>query len=230
MNLLRYDSPLIQFLNTVFDLIILNVICTICCIPVITIGAALSAKYDVAMRIVRKEDPAIFRPYFKAFKENFKQATLIWMVLLVVCTLLCIDWSWMIDTGFGNVPVLYSVAATLVTIVVLFIIMTIFPIIARFEVTIKDAFKTSLLFSIVYFIGLFSVAMLMFFSVYLSIKYVQYLPAVVVFSHLVVEFCLCLILLRGFKRLEEQFSGEDDEENNDNDIKTEDSTKEEAGE
>ena len=55
MNLLNYDSPLIQFLNKVTDLFILNLLCLICCIPVITIGAALTAKYDVAMRIVRKE-------------------------------------------------------------------------------------------------------------------------------------------------------------------------------
>ncbi|MBR5973809.1 MAG: YesL family protein [Clostridiales bacterium] len=219
MNLLRFDSPFMQFLNTVFDLIILNVLCTICCLPIITIGPALAAKYDVAMRIVRREEPVIFRPYFKAFKENFKQATIIWLILMGVCALLCIDWSWMIDTGFSNVPTVYFVAASFLTLVVLFIIMTIFPIIARFEVTIKDAFKTAVLFSIVYFIGLFSVALIMLFSVYLSIKYIRYLPAVVVFSHLAVEFCLCLILLRGFKKLEEKFTEPSEEEKTDPDTK-----------
>ena len=215
MNLLKYDSPLIQFINTVIDLIILNVLCTICCIPIITIGPALTAKYDVAMRIVRREEPAVFKPFFKAFKENFKQATIIWVILLFACALLCMDWSWMIDTGFSNVPVVYFVAASFITLVVLFIIMTIFPIISRFEVTVKEAFKTSVLFSIVYFIGLLSVATIMGFSLYACIKYFRYLPAVIVLSHLVVEFCLCLILIRGFKKLEEKFA--DTEEDSDKD-------------
>jgi len=213
MNLLKYDSPLIQFINTVVDLIILNVLCTICCIPIITIGPALTAKYDVAMRIVRREEPAVFKPFFKAFKENFKQATIIWVILLFACALLCMDWSWMIDTGISNVPVLYFVAASFITLVVLFIIMTIFPIISRFEVTVKEAFKTSVLFSIVYFIGLLSVASIMGFSLYACIKYFRYLPAVVLLSHLVIEFCLCLILIRGFKKLEEKFT--DPEEDGD---------------
>ena len=61
MDIFKYDSPLMSFLNTVFDLMFLNILCFICCIPIITIGPALAAKYDVAMRIVRKEEPTIFQ-------------------------------------------------------------------------------------------------------------------------------------------------------------------------
>ena len=164
MDLLKFDSPLMSFLNTVIDLMLLNVLCFICYIPIITIGPALAAKYDVAMRIVRHEEPVIFRPYFKAFKENFKQALIIWSILLVVCLLLCMDWTWIIETGFFNVPPFYFVAASLLTLIISFIIMTIFPLIARFELTVREAFKTSLLFSIIYFLGLFSIALIILFS------------------------------------------------------------------
>lgn len=210
MDIFKYDSPLMSFLNTVFDLMFLNILCFICCIPIVTIGPALAAKYDVAMRIVRKEEPTIFRPFFRAFKNNFKQAIIIWSFLLVACFLLYIDWNWIFQNGIGNVSPFYLMAAILTTLIISFIIMTIFPIIARFEVTIKDAFKTSLLFSMVYFLGLFSVSLISVFSLYLCIKYIRFLPLVVVVAHVVIVFCLCLILVRGFSKLEEKF-GETDE-------------------
>jgi len=206
MDIFKYDSPLMSFLNTVFDLMFLNILCFVCCIPIITIGPALAAKYDVAMRIVRKEEPAIFRPFFRAFKNNFKQSIIIWSVLLVACFLLFIDWNWIFQNGIGNVSPFYLMAAILTTMIVSFIIMTIFPIIARFEVTIREAFKTSVLFSMVYFLGLLSVSIISVFSVYLCIKYMRFLPLVVVVSHVIIVFCLCLILVRGFSRLEEKYA------------------------
>jgi uncharacterized membrane protein YesL len=204
-----------SFLNTVFDLMFLNILCFVCCIPIITIGPALAAKYDVAMRIVRKEEPTIFRPFFRAFKNNFKQSIIIWSVLLVACFLLFIDWNWIFQNGIGNVSPFYLMAAIITTLIVSFIIMTIFPIIARFQITIREAFKTSVLFSMVYFLGLLSVSIISVFSVYLCIKYMRFLPLVVVVSHVIIVFCLCLILVRGFSRLEEKYadseSSEEDE-------------------
>ena len=215
MDIFKYDSPLMSFLNTVFDLMFLNILCFVCCIPIITIGPALAAKYDVAMRIVRKEEPTIFRPFFRAFKNNFKQSIIIWSVLLVACFLLFIDWNWIFQNGIGNVSPFYLMAAIITTLIVSFIIMTIFPIIARFQVTIREAFKTSVLFSMVYFLGLLSVSIISVFSVYLCIKYMRFLPLVVVVSHVIIVFCLCLILVRGFSRLEEKSadseSSEEDE-------------------
>ena len=213
MDFLKYDSPLMSFINTVFDIFYLNFLCLICCIPIVTIGPALAAKYDVAMRIVRKEEPTVFRPFFKAFKENFKQAFIIWIILLGACFLLFIDWNWIFENGVGNVSPFYLMAAIITTLIVSFIIMTIFPIIARFQVTIKEAFKTSILFSMVYFVGLLSVAIVAGFSIFLCIKYVRFLPAVLILSHVVVVFCLCLILVRGFSKLEEKYAGtvEDEE-------------------
>ncbi len=215
MDIFKYDSPLMSFLNTVFDLMFLNILCFVCCIPIITIGPALAAKYDVAMRIVRKEEPTIFRHFFRAFKNNFKQSIIIWSVLLVACFLLFIDWNWIFQNGIGNVSPFYLMAAIITTLIVSFIIMTIFPIIARFQVTIREAFKTSVLFSMVYFLGLLSVSIISVFSVYLCIKYMRFLPLVVVVSHVIIVFCLCLILVRGFSRLEEKYadseSSEEDE-------------------
>ncbi len=237
MNIFKHDSPFMLFMSTVADLMILDILCFLCCIPIVTIGPALSAKYAVAMRIVRHEDPTIVKPFFKAFKDNFKQALIAWLILMAVILLVWLDWSWMIDQGFDNVQPLYFGGAVFVTIIVSFIVLTIFPIISRFELTVHEAFKTAALFSMLYFFSLIAIVILIGASIYACIKYMQWLPAVLALSHISIVYCLCLIFVRGFKKLESKFvdpeTGEpiypqEDEENKpvmDLEEKTEESSK-----
>ena len=76
------DSPLMNGLSKLADLIWLNILATICCIPIITIGASLTALHYVVLKMVKDEEGYITRSFFKSFKENFKQATLMWLMLL----------------------------------------------------------------------------------------------------------------------------------------------------
>ena len=63
-----------QFIGKVADFILLNLLTLVCSLPIITFGAAYTAKYYVSMKIVRGEEGTLFKAYFKAFKDNFKQA------------------------------------------------------------------------------------------------------------------------------------------------------------
>ena len=65
------DSPLFSFLTKVADLILLNFLALIFCLPVITVGASLTALNYVALKIVRDEECYITRSFLKSFKENF---------------------------------------------------------------------------------------------------------------------------------------------------------------
>ena len=96
MNFLKPDSPVMNFLSILADLIILNLLFIICSLPIVTFGAAYSAKYYVAMKIMRGEDTGTIIPFFKAFGRNFKQATVSWMIMLLAIAL---D-----DNAFGYCP------------------------------------------------------------------------------------------------------------------------------
>ena len=87
MNIFKFDSPVMQFMAKVADMIILNILTLVLSIPIVTFGAAYTAKYYVSMKIIRGEESTVFKPYFKAFKDNFKQATLIWMIQLIILVL-----------------------------------------------------------------------------------------------------------------------------------------------
>ena len=71
MKIFDLDSPLMNVLNKMADLMWLNILTLICCIPIITAGAAFTSMHYVALKIVRNEESYITRSFFKSFKTNF---------------------------------------------------------------------------------------------------------------------------------------------------------------
>ena len=99
---LNPDSPLMIFLSNLTDIIVLNVLCFICCLPVITIGPSVTAMHYITLKIARDEEIYVLRDYFKAFKENFKQSIIAWMVFLVITAVFFLDYVILKDMGLEN--------------------------------------------------------------------------------------------------------------------------------
>ena len=85
------DNVVTRGLGKVADFMILNVLWIICSIPIVTIGAATTAMYSVMLRLVKDEEGYIVKGFFKAFKENFKQSTIMWLIYMVVGTIIFVD-------------------------------------------------------------------------------------------------------------------------------------------
>lgn len=75
----RYDSPFMRFMALVANLILLNLLWIITSLPLVTAGASTTAMYYVVLQYVNKQDDAVLKPFLKSFKDNFKQATKIWI-------------------------------------------------------------------------------------------------------------------------------------------------------
>lgn len=151
------DGPVFSTLNRLADLVWLNILYIICCIPIITIGASTTAMYYVTMKIVKNEEGYITRSFFKSFKMNFKQATLLWLLALAVGGILALDYSIMTDR-FGDIVALSAtikkvVLGILIIIggIYLFTMVYLFPLLAKFDNNIKNTVKNSLLISIRHF-------------------------------------------------------------------------------
>ena len=78
-KLFRMDSPLMRFLTKIADLMVLNILFCVTSIPLITIGASWTALYSVTLKMVRDEEGSVSRSYFRSFRQNFRQATLLWL-------------------------------------------------------------------------------------------------------------------------------------------------------
>lgn len=147
MGIFNYDGPLMHFLNKLSDVVILNILFLICCIPVFTIGASCTALYSVTLKMAKNEESYVTKTFFKAFKDNFKISTVCWLILALIGVLLLIDYRIAPQMFKGLAFVLQAVFAAL-GIVLSIVFLYIFPYIARFENTIKNSFKNTILIGI----------------------------------------------------------------------------------
>mgnify|MGYP002409323948 CR=1 FL=1 len=141
------DSKFSQVMSRLFDLMILNLIFIVMCIPIVTIGANVTAMYYVTIKMVRNEDSYTFKSYWKSFKENFKQSTIIWLILLVAGLFLISDIYLVNNVMTGAITNIKYIFFFLL-MVYFFVMLYVFPSQSRFYNTIKHTLKNSLLFSI----------------------------------------------------------------------------------
>ncbi len=141
------DNPVMRFLSKLCDLIFLNVMFFISCLPIFTIGAALSALYRITLKLVDGDEPYIVKGYWKAFRENFKQATPLWLILLVILAFFSADLYVIyriIDPAYN----LLQVPVWIMIFIVVSIIIYAFPLLSNFQNDTKTTVKNAVLLSV----------------------------------------------------------------------------------
>ena len=192
MKLFNLDSPVMVFLSKVANLMILNVLTIICCIPIFTAGAAITALYYVTIKMARGDDPYIIKGYFKSFKENFKQATIIWLIMLVVIAIIAVDWRVTLVMMTGSSAKIMKTVLFIVSFLLLLTGLYIFPVLSRFDSTVKNTFRNAFLISfmnlpksvLIVIIHLIPVALLLVTIQALPFLFLLGVPAVAYFSSL----------------------------------------------
>ena len=148
-NLFNYDNPVWRFIGKFWDVLVVNLLWIICSIPIVTIGASTTAMYYVTLRLVRDEDGYTIRSFFKSFKDNFKQATAIWLIFLAVGLILGFD------LYFVLTMMAYSTLRTVMTTVFLALLFIwfamftfVFPLQSRFYNPVKKTIFNAFFMSI----------------------------------------------------------------------------------
>lgn len=174
MKIFSYDSKFSQIMLKISAACYLNILWFFCSIPIFTMGAATAALYDVTIKIARDEEPRLAPRFFVAFKRNFKQATVIWMILLVIGLVMGTDLYvlyHLYKTTNGTVSVMWTLMFALVivaSIVYFIILMYVFPLISHVQNTNLAMVKNSLLIGIHYLfctLLMFALHFAMFFAV-----------------------------------------------------------------
>ena len=134
-------------MGRVADLCILNIICLICCIPIVTAGASITAMYYVTLKMVRNEEAYIVRSFFKSFKENFKQATIINLIMIAAGVILYLDLN-VAKTMPGGAGQIFHVIFMAFAIVYFVLFLYVYPILARFYNSVKNTIRNALFMAI----------------------------------------------------------------------------------
>ena len=143
------DSPFMIFLSNLTDVVILNVLCLICCIPIVTIGSSVTAMHYVTLKMAREEEGYVFKSFFKAFKENFKQSFIAWIIFLGITVVFLLDYRILKVSGMGDNKVFLIIIGAIYLFVCL-TTMYIFPLLSRFENSLKQTVKNALFMSILH--------------------------------------------------------------------------------
>ena len=147
-GIFNFDGPLFSFLEKCVNIVILNILFIICSIPVFTIGASMTALYYMMLKLSAGEEGYIVKGFFKSFRENFRQSTLIWLIMLAIAVIFRVDFyavNSMGATGFSNILRIALMALLLVWFLELSYV---FPILAKFDNSIKETMKNALAMAI----------------------------------------------------------------------------------
>lgn len=151
MSIFSAEGRLAQVLNRIGDLIALNLAALICMMPVVTAGAAFTALYEITLKMVKNEEGPVLSSYFRAFRDNFRKSTIIWIAGAAVTIFLAADIRMlgMLDGGWVQYYKMLLFILALLTLM-----FTVFSLItaARFENTVKNTVKNGILFCVIHFL------------------------------------------------------------------------------
>lgn len=148
-NLFNPDNKFFTFMGKVADLMILNLLCIVCCLPIVTAGASITALYYVTLKMARNEETYIARGFFHSFKENLKQATIIHLIMIVVGLLLLFDLYFVrIMQSQSSVYKAASYVFMAGLVIYAMVLTYVYPVLSKFYNSIRHTFKNALLMSI----------------------------------------------------------------------------------
>lgn len=142
MEFLHPESKFMEMLNKITDMMILNVIFIITSIPMITLGASMTALYAVTLKLAEGEDVYIVRDYFDSFRKNFRKATFLWIILLITGLIIAAETALLIAVDFQLKNLLLMVQGGLLLFYLITFIIT-FPLVSVSDKGVVETLKAA---------------------------------------------------------------------------------------
>ncbi len=207
----KLDSPFMNFLNKLCDIMILNILVLVFSLPIFTIGAAVTAGYYMSFKMVKNEENYIVKGFWKAFKENFRQSTALWLIILAVCGVLFVDYRIVLYSGLSFDRWLRLGLIT-VTLIIALGVSFVFALQARFTNTVKHTLKNAFLMALshlpsaILFVVSYAVPVVLLYFI------PQIFPVIVLLAIGLLIYLKSFLFLKIFKKYEDALDMKKDEE------------------
>ena len=146
MGLFSYDNKFFQLLVLILDVVLLSLLWTVTSLPIVTMGASTAALYHTVDKVFRREEGGLWKEYWRVFARDFKRATGLWLILLLIAAVLVVN-CFLVFSFEWETENLRS----LMQIVVIFVVALIacwaqfwFPYLVRFDDPVKKVLKNTL--------------------------------------------------------------------------------------
>ena len=170
-GLFGYDGAVTGFLMKIGDCVLLSIFWVLFSLPVITLGASTTALYHAVRKVLREDQNGIWAFFWEGFRENFKQSTAIWLILMVVFYLLGMSgYSAVVLYEEGRISLLMVILLGIILALAVMWALYLCPCVDRFQSTVKHIMKSCALVSVINL--LWSLVLLLIFglSVFLTVN------------------------------------------------------------
>jgi Predicted integral membrane protein len=198
-NFFNMDNAFFTFLGKVCDVLFLSLIWIVFCIPIITIGPANTALYYACVKVIRRERGYVFREFFKSFKLNFKRGAIIGVILTAILVVLSLD-IFAARAAFNGSSSVNSIMFGIYLALAIFVIsiaIYIFPLLSRFDMSVKQLFKASAFMSLRHFIP-YTIGILVLLA--LAVLGVFFIPILIFIIPAGVTVCYSLLMEKVLKK------------------------------
>lgn len=167
MRFLSYDSKFSRIMTRISELVLLNFVFILTSLPLVTIGASISAMYSICLKMARNEEGHIIKGYFKGFVENFKQASIFWLFFLMAYSSLYIIYLAAYVNGLTMAKI-YLVLCSILGFQCFLFFFIAFPLLVTFQNNIKGIISNALSLEISNFPKVFTASLIIIVPVFIS--------------------------------------------------------------
>lgn len=201
-SMFSLDSPIMKLLGLVSDLFLLNLLWLLCCLPVVTAGASTVALYFSCIRL-QKDSGSVLKDFWQSFKSNFRQATVLWLLILLVLAVLLWEGYLLYTLDFAMTSfylILYLCSVFIFGLMCVFL----FPLQAWYHNPICSTLRNALLFSIghlLYAMGMLVLSCIPLLWMVLQLEsFLQFALIWLIFGVAVIVYLNCKLFLRAMEK------------------------------
>lgn len=209
------EGKFFRTLTKIADFLILGFLMIIFSLPIITIGASLTAMFYVGMKLVRDEESYVFRDFFKSWKLNLKQSIFMELIIVVMAAFfitdirICYQWANAEGSTFARLLMFAMIGFLLILSAVT---LYAFPMLAKFENTVIKTLKNALILCVHHLPQTFIMLLATYGIIYFSLAYFLVLILTIPFICYIDSYVLARIMLPYTKQGQENVSGEPESE------------------
>lgn len=197
-RLLDYENPILSFLSRLADLIILNLLTILCCIPIVTIGASITAAHYTALKMHRGES-YVWKNFWKSFKENIKQSTIIWLIFVVFFVIEYLAYI-TLSNGSGESAMTMQGCILATGVFGICFMLWVFPLQSKFVNKIGKTFYNAFVMT---FKHVFRTVLMLAVSVFPFLLNINWFTVLLLFGFSVPIYLCAVIYNKVFKKMEE---------------------------
>ncbi len=135
---MKIDNPFFEAMGRLGDIILVNLLLLLCSLPIVTVGASVSAMYGVFLQMMEGTEGRISITFFRYFRKGLKKNTMVWSTMLVIGILLIFNMFFLGHVGMEGIWRIVGIVTGCLILIWKILFAWVFAFLADWEERIRD--------------------------------------------------------------------------------------------